>query len=509
MSKPLWADVVVCPLVVGLILVLSACGFSDPPGPVSPTANPLVAQYSVRAGQTGQVAVQFGTDTSYGRQTASYNISAFQTLPILVAGMKPSTTYHMRAVVSVNGNSAWTDADRTFTTGSIPIPAPAIAVTRPNPQPAPEASGVELIAYSASSGPPTLQTFATDRDGNPIWFYAPPGRVPSFFKLLSNGHMLMGISATDTLPSLIREIDLAGNTIREIDSNTLSQELQAMGWPLTLTTFHHDFAPLPNGHLVVLAQTTKQFTDLPGYPGTINVLGDVLIDLDQNWNPVWVWSAFDHLDINRHLQGLPDWTHSNAIVYDPVDGNLLLSIRHQSWIVDIDYENGAGTGNILWRLGEDGDFTITGQDPTQWFYAQHEPSIVTDTGSQLVLTVMDNGNLRVLDSQGDTCGNPPLPTCYTRATIFQVDESTMQAQLLWQDLPGFYSFWGGTVTDLPNSNIEFEMSAPFPPPTLGSRIMEVTQTNPPQLVWQMDIANGFSYRSFRSPSLYPGVTWAK
>jgi len=28
-----------------------------------------------------------------------------------------------------------------------------------------------------------------------------------------------------------------------------------------------------------------------------------------------VMDSFDHLDVNRHLNGLPDWTHSNAIVY--------------------------------------------------------------------------------------------------------------------------------------------------------------------------------------------------
>lgn len=44
-------------------------------------------------------------------------------------------------------------------------------------------------------------------------------------------------------------------------------------------------------------------------------LGDVLIDLDQNFNPLWVWNAFDHLDVNRHPMNFPDWTHGNAILY--------------------------------------------------------------------------------------------------------------------------------------------------------------------------------------------------
>ena len=71
--------------------------------------------------------------------------------------------------------------------------------------------------------------------------------------------------------------------------------------------------------------------------------------------------------IDRHLQGMPDWTHSNALSYT-ADGNLLLSVRHQSWIVKIDYSNGSGLGISWWKLGDEGDFTLLGGDRSQWFY---------------------------------------------------------------------------------------------------------------------------------------------
>ncbi len=168
----------------------------------------------------------------------------------------------------------------------------------------------------------------------------------------------------------------------------------------------------------------------------------MLVDLDENWSPGWVWSAFDYLDVNRHpFFGLPDWTHSNAIVYNPNDGNLLLSMRNQSWTLYIDYENGMGSGNVLWRLGWQGDFTLAGGDPTQWFYGQHFPSFVNINGSQLTFAIFDDGDYRVMDNLGDTCALTPYPGCYSRATIYQVDQSTMQAQLLWQYQPGFFSFW--------------------------------------------------------------------
>jgi hypothetical protein len=282
--------------------------------------------------------------------------------------------------------------------------------------------------------------------------------------------------------------------------------LQSLGYSVNAFSFHHDFLPLTNGHMIVLANAIQDFTDLAGFPGITHVAGDLLIELDAQWNPIWFWSSFDHLDPNRHLMGLPDWTHSNAIVYTPDDGNLLLSVRNQSWILKIDYRDGAGSGDILWRLGEAGDFTLTSGKPSDWFYAQHFPSLVSTDGSVMAMAVFDNGNLRILDDNGTTCGLATAPACYSRATIFQIDQSARTATLLWQDRPGLYSLWGGSINQLQNTNIEFNMSAPFPQ-VPASRVLELTQADSPQTVWQMDIEKGHAYRAYRIPSLYPGVSW--
>jgi len=44
-------------------------------------------------------------------------------------------------------------------------------------------------------------------------------------------------------------------------------------------------------------------------------VGDVIIDLDANHNPVWAWNEFNHMDINRQPFGYPDWTHTNAVIF--------------------------------------------------------------------------------------------------------------------------------------------------------------------------------------------------
>jgi hypothetical protein len=323
---------------------------------------------------------------------------------------------------------------------------------------------------------------------------------------MQNGHFIAIVGG-----AYLREIDLAGNTIRDLTPAAVNTSLQSNGYSFTVSDFHHDVATLPNGHWVVICHTNKDFTNLPGYPGTTNVAGDALLDIDLNGNVVWAWSAFDHLDVNRHPLGLldfqglgGDWTHSNAIVYME-DGNLLLSMRNQNWLLKIDYQNGTGPGDILWRLGEEGDFSLAGEtNPNQWFYAQHYPSLLADNGSETKLAIWDNGDNR-LDSNDQPCGTTTL--CYSRATIFDVDQNAKVARLLWEDLPGFYSYWGGSIGVLSNGDVEFDQTIPFN--SVASRITEVTQGDIPQTVWQLDLTGENAYRAYRIPSLYPGVTWQK
>jgi arylsulfate sulfotransferase len=519
---------VLCLLISTLCSLTAACGGgpnSAPPPLVSvaSTQHPLVAQVSVASACAGEAMVEFGPDTTYGRNTAGYPIAAgYQKITILVAGMRASTPYHMRAQVQCS-EATLASADMTFSTGPLPsTPTPSIQVTRPTPVPgASENPGIELIDVVALGSNPLLGTLFTDRDANPIWYYdAGPGTYEFPFKLLPNGHIIANVvSSTD---STLREIDLAGNTIREIDIFSLQQKLQAAGIDLVPIDYHHDMLPLDNGHLLALVQVSKNFTDLPGYPGTLAVTGDAIIDLDQNLNPVWTWNSFDYLDVNRHLNGLPDWTHSNALVYSPSDGNIIISMRHQSWVLKIDYNNGAGTGKVLWRLGYQGDFALTENgvptsDPSQWFSFQHFPSIVSQSGAQTTLNIWDNGDNRVLNTGGEICsdpvlGNPAYPSCFSRATLFQIDESAMVADLQWATPPLLdYSRWGGSINQLSNGNVEFDLNAPaiVPSAGVGSEVQEVTQSGTPTIVWQMDITPivNTAYRAYRVPSLYPGVTW--
>jgi arylsulfate sulfotransferase len=492
--------------VPGIVVILASlgCGTSsnqDFEASVSQTANPLVAKYSVMIPPPGGVAwVEFGPDTNYGRQTSATPATTAnnQVVSVLVAGMRAHTTYHLRAHVTWAAGS-WDDQDRTFTTGTIPnLGLPKIAITHPTPGLKPDA-GVEMFSMV---GPGTLlRAFVTDLEGNVIWYYplASNAGDPTPLRNMTNGHFLLNIGN-------LREVDLAGNIIREITTQQINQSLQAKGYDFQINDFHHDVIVLPNGHWIALANSIKPFTNLVGYPGVTNVLGDDLIDIDLQGNVAWAWSGFaSELDINRHLQtaslipGTLDWTHSNAIVYTK-DGNLLLSMRHQSWILKLDYANGTGDGHIIWKLGWEGDFALAGGDVSDWFYAQHFPHLETTNGSTLTLDIMDNGNLRVFPN-GFICS----ATCYSRATVFTVDEDSGVATLNWQYLPGLYSYFGGSIQTLSNGDIEADFCA-APGAVPGSQIDEVTADGQ-KVVWRLNLSGEYAYRGYRIPSLYPGVTW--
>jgi len=464
-------------LAITLALCLCFIGCGVPAvGQISHTQNPLVAQYLVSPPMGSAAAVEFGPDANYGFMTSSVSATAAApTVPILVAGMKQNSTYHMRAVTMHPDGTKDFDRDQVFTTGAAPAGRmPGITVTVPSGSvPSP---GVELVGLN----PPTknlgnpLTVVALNPAGDLIWYYDFDSDlgIAQPIKLLPNGHFLMVLFGGTTGPGgTVREIDLTGQTIHEFTVDDLNRCLSAAGFNLTANAIHHDILPLPNGHLLVLANANRKFT-LPGHRWRTKVLGDVVIDLDTNYKPVWVWSSFDHLDVNRHPMGLPDWTHTNEISYSPDDGNLVLSMRHQSWLVKIDYANGHGTGNIVWRLGYQGDFTLlNSRSPADWFFAQHFASFIgSATTRDFQLALFDNGNSRVPDSSATICGatapdtyiRPAIlrvrdATCYSRPVVFDVNEAARTAKLLWSYVVP-YSYWGGVNMELPNTDMYFDIT---------------------------------------------------
>jgi hypothetical protein len=233
-----------------------------------------------------------------------------------------------------------------------------------------------------------------------------------------------------------------------------------------------------------------------------------IVVLDDNFQVAWAWDAFDHLDVNRGTilgevlrQGstdqvaastprLPavDWLHINAVSWSPADGNLVLSIRHQDWVIKIDYENGAGDGHVIWRLGQGGDFTVNSTDPNPWFSHQHNAHYVDDS----TLVLFDNGNTRhASDPNGDS-----------RGQVWRLDEQTMTATLVFNVDLGNYSDHFGGAQRLSNGNYVFTSGAQGNPPNLFGQSIEVRPDSSTAYILEDNMQE---FRSFRVRTLYEGT----
>lgn len=449
---------------------------------VSHTANPLVALYSAPPSAGSSMSVQFeplGANEAW-TSTASLPIAPGESTNFLVAGMLPHTTYVMRHVLD-NGT---TSTPLTFTTGSPPsnLTFPSFTVQR---RPGARSDLTQNLVFHVGINPPdgTVDTLATDRMGNVAWYYDPVANAfPSYAtRLTPGGTVLLLGGKLDEYggASVLREVDLAGNTLRETNLNAVNAQLAAVGQH-AVADFNHEALRLPNGDTAVLAKAPR-IVSLNGAPTRYN--GDMVIVLDQNFQVAWVWDPFAWLNTNRLPtlgEGPGDWMHSNSIGWSPADGNLIVSMRSQDWVVKIDYANGTGDGHVIWRLGPGGDFTLRSNVAAPWFSHQHDVTYINNN----TLLVFDNGNVR----------NRRNRRAESRGQILVLDERTMRARLAASVDIGNYAFAVGSAQMLPNGNLVLNSG-------IVEQTIEMRRNGAPTYVLKMNMP-GLQYRSYIYPNLY-------
>jgi len=535
---------------------------------VLPTANPLVALFSAPACATGSsMRVWFQQQSQGASGTATNWVPCHPptTMTFEVAGMYASTAYNMYSQ-TLTGGQAVNGPTLSFTTGALPvtIPFPSFRVAVP-PGEIDSADSVLLINPIQFGSKTIFPVVASKLSGEIIWYYYAPGDHQQLLtRPLSGGSFLTIEDApawnpTTQAKQVLREIDLAGNIIRETNTGALQEQLVAMGatdgaacnsipspapvGAACLGSFHHDaIQTLPNGQMALLVDIEKIFPpgtqgDTSGLP--VDIVGDMVIVLSANWQVVWYFDAFQHdggdgqLDINRpavlgetcgggtagcppmFLLGpgiaplAPDWLHANSLYYQPQDGSIIWSSRHQDWVIKVDYNNGTGTGDVIWLMGQDGDFVFNNiyNDPWPWFSHQHEVGI--ENGGLGPMTILDNGNTRVSPpplglGSGDSRGmaltvdvtlpcavppGPPQPQCQV-------------TPVLSDDL-GVFSTAMGSAQLLSNGNYFFLASAVSISTYIGSYSIEILPTAGTDTGTQVyNIEGTESYRAWRMPSLY-------
>jgi hypothetical protein len=66
-------------------------------------------------------------------------------------------------------------------------------------------------------------------------------------------------------------------------------------------------------------------------------------------------------------------------------------------------QNGSGSGDVVWKLGYQGDFVLTSGSDTDWFFAQHDANFASQNATgAFQLALFDNGDSRVPGLDGIT-----------------------------------------------------------------------------------------------------------
>lgn len=473
---------------------------------VTATRNPLVALYSAPACPAGRMMdVSFDpTDEDALQTTNRKTCDGVLTMNFLIGGMRAQTTYQMRHLLrNAQGIVVRRGPLRQFTTGSAP---PGLTTVRPLTPTDPRMSfsdDVLLVTPNFTNG--TGTAIASDLQGRLIWYYSGPESADIHIcRLEPGGNML--VEKSSDFPgddSILREVDLASNILHETTAARVSEGLQALGQP-TVTTFHHDARRLANGHIIVLGNSERIYVDTQG-PGPVDVMGDVIIDLDTELQPVWATNLYDILDVSRvavldekcapgrsgcpplYLDDLAnDWTHSNSLAYSPADGNIVISSRHQDWIFKVDYRDGLGTGGLVWRLGREGDFSLAGTGNDGWFSHTHDAEYL---GTDQII-MFDNGN-----ANPDCLADPRQ--CASFGKVYRLDEVNRIATPVLDANLQNYSFAVGTAQRLSNGNYHFESGSYNG--SFKARTHELTPTG--QIIFEMEIS-ARTYRAFRLRDLY-------
>jgi hypothetical protein len=480
---------------------------------ITHTSNPLVALYSVPpTTQAGTVVVQFAQD---GANPSWQNTNALATVPgestnVFVAGMLPNTMYQMRHVFA----DGPTSSAQTFMTGGLPpaLTFPTFTVVQP-PGPGSDLDQGMLFHQLGTSPANVPNPLATDLNGRVVWYYdvSQSGFTRTYpgQSLVPGGTVLvLGVDRYAPKPGtldVLREIDLAGNVVRETNIDAVNPQLTALGLN-PIFSFTHDVQRLPNGQTAVIGSTERTI-DVNGTP--TDYVGMTIVVLDDNFQVAWAWDAFDHLDVNRgpilgevlqpggtdqiaaSAPRLPavDWVHINAVSWSPADDNLVVSVRHQDWVLKIDYRNGEGDGHIIWRLGQGGDFAVNSTEPNPWFSHQHNAHYINDS----TIIVFDNGNTRRASD----------PHADSRGQVWELDEQTMTATLVFNVDLGNYSDHFGGAQRLSNGDYVFTSGAQGNPPNLFAQSIEVRPDGSTAYILQDNMQE---FRSFRMRTLYEGIS---
>ena len=345
---------------------LSACSpFSGDPDISFHEDNILMPKIRFSVGAGMQSWVEFWPDSKPGLIRSTPPDSA-QDQEVLLMNLTQETRYRFRLLALKHGT---TDTLRSrvfdFMTGTIPG---KVFSVRKDAVDTTAFSGYILLRRFYVSGADAL----VNNKGEIVWYHLYDTAIRRPISYTSQGTFL---SIYDS--AVIRETDISGKTLLDIDMEKLGQPER----------FHHEVIYDGEGNILSLSVDSAK-RDLRRFGGKKDqfLRADGIVKMNKQGKILWKWSLLDDHDPNQ----FPDsvnirdiWGHANAMVLDK-DGNYLVSFRDFSQVWKID----ATSGKVIWKLGKGGDFKMPKE---AWFIRQHTISWTKDGD----LIMFDNGERRV------------------------------------------------------------------------------------------------------------------
>lgn len=262
-----------------------------------------------------------------------------------------------------------------------------------------------------------------NKKGKIVW-YEKFTKSPKVFNWTDSGTIVCMLSDYTSLlieSDEILEINLYGDTLAHILKGTDTFD----------KGIHHDIMLNHAGNIVAITYDYRivDFTPL-GYNLTDTIICDGIVELDREGNKIWEWSVFDvanPIEDPVSYKRRNDWLHANSICEAP-DNNLVVSFRHNNQVWKID----RNSGEILWKLGENGDFELTSQE---LFNGQHH------------VHFSRNGNLMVHDNNNENSRS--------RILYFEINETLKTARLTKEIplSPHLYSYIMGSAYETSDHNL--------------------------------------------------------
>ncbi|MCP4805014.1 MAG: hypothetical protein GY913_17115 [Proteobacteria bacterium] len=352
-------------------------------------------------------------------------------------GLKSSTPYLFEVTLDDGSDTGGGG----FETGALPIALPSASVVE-------YADGfLEEGFFVTTSLSSISAAIVLDHEGDIVWWSLDDRsdiQIARAELMLDGSGVVYGVSTND--PS----------------AEDRHEELVEMSWDHSVETvidapkYHHDFVQVDDGFYAYQALTSMQTE-----AGT--TMGDLIMTVDREGATEEIWNGFDDFPFDADYADRERekyWHHANAMDVDRETGELTISMRNLNTITRLDMD----TGEILWSLGEFGDFEITGE--REHTFQQHQFELI-DGG----IVMFDNGTSEMLDS---------------RIVEYVLDYDEMTADEVWtyRTDPPLFNYALGAVDRLDDGNTLVTWST-------GGQIEQVAPDG--TLLWRLNADIGAAY----------------